>query len=69
MINQNNSDEINVIDVKTIVSNKLINGDIVAKNKATKNTNGINLTIAVFNSLWVCFIFFILIYLHITKLN
>ena len=55
MINQNTNDKINVIPVKTTVRNKLSNGAIVIKNIATKNTNGINLTIAVFNSLWACF--------------
>lgn len=51
MINQNTNDKINVIAVKTIVKNKLNNGAIVGKNIAIKNTNGMNLTIAVFSSL------------------
>ena len=56
MINQNNNDKINVIAVKTIVRNKLSNGAIVIKKIATKKTNGINLTIAVLNSLCNCLI-------------
>ena len=56
MINQNTNDKINVIPVKTIVKNKLSNGAIVIKKIVTKNTNGINLTIAVLNSLCACFI-------------
>ena len=56
MINQNTNDKINVIPVKTTVRNKLSNGAIVIKKIVTKNTNGINLIIAVLNSLCACFI-------------
>ena len=56
MINQNTNDKINVIAVKITVRNKLSNGAIVIKKIATKNTNGINLTIAVLNSLCNCLI-------------